>query len=345
MKHIALIMAGGSGKRFWPLSTADRPKQLLPLISEQPMIVDTVNRLLAVIPKENIFIATNVSQAAKIQSVLPEFSEDQFLIEPAFRDTAAAITYANYRLHERFGESVVTVLPSDHLFEPASAFCDALSQAYEMAKREAVTVLFGIQPYRADTNYGYLELGQSRIKNRMNRVMRFWEKPNKERAEQYLRAGNYLWNCGIFTFSTVHMQKEIERYLPKHHQVIQRIAQAGSFQEIQNYFSDFPRISIDFGVMEKTERIVAYPLELRWSDVGNFLSFEDLYEQDASQNTVVGTAFQGIESSGNIIYANNQQKITLVGIEDMVIVQTDDQLLICNKHELNKIKQIEQEGV
>ncbi|MGL6132091.1 MAG: mannose-1-phosphate guanylyltransferase, partial [Fusobacteriaceae bacterium] len=265
----ALIMAGGSGERFWPLSTPTKPKQLLSLFSDKSMIRETVDRILPIISADKIFVATNILQAAEIKKELPDIPEENIIIEPAFKDTAAAIGYTSIIIEERFkslNEKIeVVVLASDHLIQDDVNFRKVLLDAAAEAHENSTIVTLGIKPEVPETGYGYIEVNNSEpLKlDSIYKVKRFREKPNKETAEQYVASGKYLWNSGMFIFTTSTIFKNFEVLMPEHAEVFSKIKTIVSrnlnslelSKAVKPLFEEFEKISIDFGIMEFSKNI------------------------------------------------------------------------------------------
>ncbi|PKM51018.1 MAG: mannose-1-phosphate guanyltransferase [Firmicutes bacterium HGW-Firmicutes-7] len=343
----AYIMAGGSGERFWPLSTPEKPKQLLKLFSDKSMIRETVERILPLIPAERIFIGTNIMQAEGIKEELPMLSQGNIVIEPAFKDTAAAIGYGALYINNRYKDACMIVLASDHLIENADKFRKNL----EISAREAIfnntIVTLGIKPTRPETGYGYIETDKNITYDKIFSVDRFWEKPNRENAEEYMNAGNFLWNSGIFVFKISTILEEIERYMPKHSAILKEINEeiaAGYMnkelaEKTALYFGKFHKISIDFGVMERSTRIKVIPSDFGWNDIGSFVAFRDVFEADDNGNIILNTRVRQIDANDNIIISDDLE-VGIVGISNIVLVQTGKKLLICDANRAQDIKRI-----
>ena len=262
----AIIMAGGSGERFWPLSTPERPKQLLKIFSDKTMIRETVDRILPIIEAENIFIATNIIQAKEIEKELSDIPRENIIIEPAFKDTAATIGYSSLIIENRFknklkdGEKLeVVVLASDHLIKEEEEFRKVILIAVKEAKENGMIVTLGIKPDKPETGYGYIEVKDDEIElNSICKVRRFREKPSQELAESYLVSGKYLWNSGMFIFTTDTIFKNFEVLMGEHSTVFKEIKEelkkdlTGEelSSKVKKYFDKFEKISIDFGIME-----------------------------------------------------------------------------------------------
>lgn len=352
----ALIMAGGSGERFWPLSTKERPKQLLKLIDpERSMIRVTVDRILPMIPAERIFVGTNVTQAGAIRAELPMLPVENIIVETAFKDTAAAIGYGAIKikqnLESRFKslneEVTMVVLASDHLIKNEENFRKRLAAATESAERNKSIVTLGIKPTKPETGYGYIETEECYI-GEPAKVKRFWEKPSFERAEKYVEAGNYLWNSGMFIFEINTMMKAFEKYMPKHFKVLEKISklEVRSYkieekeQKVKKFFEEFEKISIDFGIMEKADNIEVIPVDFGWNDIGSYPALDDVFEKDETGTINRNGIVKEFNSKNNIVLGTGNKEIALLGIEDMIVVETVNEILVCKKSEAQNIKKI-----
>ena len=365
MNKVALIMAGGSGTRFWPLSTNEKPKQFLDLVSEKTMIKETIDRIKELIPIERIFISTNIKYFDIIKKELPEIADRNIIFEPMARDTAACIGYAACIIRKIYKNSIMAVLPSDHLIKKEKEFLESLEFAFQEAEKNKIVTL-GVKPTYAETGYGYIEYVKSKDNKKNNcenqkiekkfksyKVKKFREKPNKELAEKYIEQGNYLWNSGMFLWKTEFILHEIKKHMETHKIVLEKIEEMlenVNLDEIygeklsdfiKEEFKKFEKISIDFGVMEHTKSVSVIPVDIDWNDVGNFKSLEDIFPKDEDNNVVQTDYFEQIESEGNIVINKENNKIiATIGIENIVIVNTKDALLICHKDKSQEVKKI-----
>ncbi len=346
----AFIMAGGSGERFWPLSTKERPKQLLKLISDKTMIRETVDRILPIIPAEQIFIGTNEIQAEGIKRELPFIPEENIIIEPLFKDTAAAIGYGTAYVKTKYNNADIVVLASDHVIKNVENFRKRIIGAVEESKDGSIVTL-GIKPNRAETGYGYIETNGECYIAEAAKAVRFWEKPNAERAEKYVEAGNFLWNSGMFIFNSNTILKAIEKHMPKHFEILTRceciIKENGAYSGkelsklVKDEFEKFEKISIDFGVMELADNIKVIPVDFGWNDVGSFPALDDVFEKDHNGNIIRNGNAISIDSKNNIIISECQNRvIATVGVENLIIVDSENGLLICSKEDAQHIKKV-----
>lgn len=353
---VAIIMAGGSGERFWPLSTPERPKQLLNLFSEKTMIRETIDRILPIIDSNKIFIATNVLQVDGIKKELPEIPIENIIIEPVFKDTAAAIGYTALIIEERFKKKLqenekieVVVLASDHLIKKEEEFRSILKIAAKEVRCNNTICTLGIKPNKIETGYGYIEIKEKdniTLKN-IYKVNKFREKPNYETAEKYILAGNYLWNSGIFIFTTDTIFKNFEVLMEDHFCIFKKLKteiQKGKIGKelsdlVKLHFENFEKISVDFGIMEYSKNVRVIPIDIGWNDIGSFMALEEIFEQDKSGNTIKNSKVKLIDSFNNIVLVEDLN-VALLGVEDLLIVKNGDNILIGKKNRAQDIKKI-----
>jgi mannose-1-phosphate guanylyltransferase len=340
-------MAGGSGERFWPLSTKERPKQLLYLFSKKSMIRETVDRLSSFVTLNDIYVATNEVQSNGIIEELKNIPKSNIIIEPAFKDTAAAIGYGCMIIsRDSNKDEVIAVLASDHLIANVDKFIHSLKIAEEKAN-EGYIVTLGIKPDKPETGYGYIQLNHLNL-NTPSKALKFMEKPNLETAISYLEQGNYVWNSGMFIFRNSTLYSELAKYIPNHVTVIdemKKVIGTKTGLELAHitriFFERFERISIDFAVMEKSQLIQCIPVDFGWNDVGGFNSLEEVFEKDVNGNVVKNVKYIQVDSNNNIIISDRSSRlITTIGVTNMIIVDTSDALLVCNKDDSQRIKEL-----
>lgn len=346
MQLAVFIMAGGSGERFWPLSTREKPKQLLKLVDkDRSLIRMTVDRVLPIVPAERIFIGTNAIQAKGIAEELPMLPLENIIIEPQFKDTAAAIGFGSVVIGEKYPDATMVVLASDHLIRNEANFCKRILAAAEAAAEKEAIVTLGIKPSRPETGYGYLETEDCYI-GEPTPVIRFWEKPNLQRAESYVASGRYLWNSGMFIFKIATMNQAFAQYLPKHAALLAQIATLGdakrehSNAKLNELFGQFEKISIDFGIMEKFHNTLVIPVDFGWNDIGSFPALDDVFDKSENGSVIQGSEVVEVSSSNNIILGKSGKVIATLGVKDLVIVDTENSLLVCSKAEAQSIKKV-----
>lgn len=349
----ALIMAGGSGERFWPLSTPTKPKQLLSLFSDKSMIRETVDRILPIISVDKIFIATNILQAEEIKKELPDIPKSNIIVEPVFKDTAAAIGYASLIIEEKFkslDEKIeVVVLASDHLIKNDENFRQVILKGANEARENSTIVTLGIKPDKPETGYGYIEVNNigSLLLNEIYKVRRFREKPNKETAEQYVASGKYLWNSGMFIFTIDTIFKNFEVLMPEHMEIFNKIRVEISKNKtglelsnsVKEYFNDFEKISIDFGIMEYSKNIRVVPVSIGWNDIGSFTALSEVFSPDETGNIIRDTETIIYDANNNIVICK-ECTVSLLGVKNLIIVKNGDNILISHRESAQDIKKI-----
>lgn len=343
MEITALIMAGGRGERFWPKSRKNLPKQFLSLTDDgKTMIQLTVERILPLVPLENVYIATNGDYKKLVQEQLPGLPEQNILCEPAGRNTAPCIGLGAVHIAERFGDALMVVLPSDHLIKLDAVFRDTLQNACDTALQGENLVTIGITPTYPETGYGYIKFAPKRGEQAAYPVERFVEKPNAELAKQYLDSGEYLWNSGMFVWKVSSVLENMKRFMPDTYEGLGKIQKAIGTPEEEKVlireFLNFESQSIDYGVMEKAENIFTLPGTFGWDDVGSWLAVGRIKKNDAAGNVIDGNVV-AVNTQDCIIQGGNKL-IAVVGLKDMVIVDTDDATLVCAKEQAGNIKKV-----
>lgn len=338
----AVIMAGGSGTRFWPRSRKAMPKQLLPLAGDQSLLAETVARLDPIVPPERILIITNIEHVARIRKACPRLMPENVIGEPVGRDTAPCIGLAARLLAACDPEAMMLVLPADHVIRPAERFRATCVRAAEVALRDEALVAFGIRPTFPATGYGYIRIGE-RIGDGdppLHRVLSFREKPDRATAEQLLAAGDHDWNGGIFCFRAAVILGEIERLRPDLAQGLGRISTEPELiaPTLERVFPTIPKVSIDHAVMERSDRLRVLRTDFEWDDVGSWAAVERHRPKDADGNCVVGD-FLGVDARRNTVFTEGGF-VAAVGVEDLIIVRTGDAILVCRKDRAEDVKQV-----
>lgn len=321
----ALILAGGSGTRFWPLSRQRRPKQLLALEGELSLLQDTVARLAPLIPPENVWVCTNERLADAVRQQLPAVPAEQILCEPQGRNTAPAIGWSLISMPESRRDEVVAVLPSDHRFGDAAGFRDTLAHAARLAERDDRVMTLGVLPRWAETGYGYLELGAAVPDEAPAReVACFREKPDADTAQRYVEGGNHLWNAGIFVFKGSTLLRHLSSFEPEIGRGLESIAARPD--QVAEIFPTLPSISIDYAVMERLESLSTVPLDSGWSDLGSWEALTEVIPADVDGNRRRGDVM-AVDSRDNLLFADEGQVVAL-GVENLVVVRTGDTVLV-----------------
>jgi mannose-1-phosphate guanylyltransferase len=343
MTLTAVIMAGGKGERFWPKSRTNLPKQFLNISGNKSMIQQTIARLEKMIDISRIFIVTNELYAELIHAQLPELPLENIIIEPVGRNTAPCVGLASLFIEEKFPDSTMIVLPSDHIVQNEEGFIQILKTAAEVCNKEECLVTLGITPTYPETGYGYIERKNeySQVNGmQVFKVNKFVEKPDLPTAQAYLEAGNYYWNSGIFVWKTAVIRKYIQKYMPQMHELLETIKDAfqGSDRSevIKREFPKMPDQSIDYGIMEKVNNIYVIPCIFGWDDVGSWTALERINELDEHGNVIRGNILN-LDTKRCIIESNGKLIATL-GVEDLIIVDTEDVTLICRKDKAQEIK-------
>jgi mannose-1-phosphate guanylyltransferase len=341
----AVVMAGGRGERFWPLSSRTLPKPFLPLLGEKTMIQEAVERIKFFLPVERIIIVLSQDHLSSAKQQLPEIPDENFVVEPFGRDTAACIGLASLYVEKKEEDASMVVLAADHLIADREAFYKTISSALAFLASNEHIITIGIKPTRPETGYGYIELGKKIDATggvSFYRVEKFVEKPIASVAERYLASDRFLWNSGMFIWRNETIQNALSCYMPKLWGGLMRIKQSfgsGEEQEVlRSEFSHFDRISIDYGVLEKSPQVAVVPATFGWDDVGTWTALERVHTTDQSDNIVIGEHV-GKDTHGCIIYSQSQLVATL-GVKDLVIVQAAGKLLVCHKNKAPFLKEI-----
>ncbi len=340
-----MIMAGGKGERFWPYSRLSTPKQLLPIVSKKSMIEETIERLEGIVEQKDIFISTRRDLVDSIKKVLPDFPEENYIVEPFPRDTAPAIGLATVVMSNRRPGDVMVVLPADHYIKDKEMFQKDLLLASKVAQDTGCLLTFGIQPDHPETGYGYIELGEivsREYDSPVYEVKSFKEKPDYETAKKYYESKRFLWNSGMFVWTTNAILNAIERYMPSLFEGLMKIRDSiGKFSEEkvkEEEFEKFEKISIDYGVMEKADNVLCLKARFDWSDVGSWSALEKVKEKDENGN-VISSDWAGIDTRNSII-VNDEGIIGTIGVRDLLIIKYKDALLVADKNREQEIKKL-----
>ncbi|MDE6834945.1 MAG: NTP transferase domain-containing protein [Ruminococcus sp.] len=341
MKITAVIMAGGKGERFWPESRENHPKQFLSLTGDgETMIQKTVRRISPIVQAEDIFIVTNSAYKNLVREQLPEIPPENILSEPCGRNTAPCIAFAGAVIQKKYGNAVMLVLPSDHLIKYENIFTRTLCNAIVKATEGDNLLTIGITPTYAETGYGYINFSDE--DGNAYKVEKFVEKPDLRTAKKYLSSGKYLWNSGMFVWKVSSIMDCFKKFMPEIFSGTEKIAEAygtsGFENVLETEYNKFPSESIDFGIMEKAENIFTIPGSFGWDDVGSWLAVERINETDDNRNFIKGDVIA--ENCKRTTIYGGKRLVTAVGVEDTVIVDTDDVVLVCSKNSTQDIKKI-----
>lgn len=341
----AVIMAGGRGERFWPLSRREKPKQFLPLLGHRTMLQLTADRLKGLLGPEDIYVVTDILYQGLVQEQLPELNPSHIICEHCGRDTSAAAGLAAVYIQRRDPQGIMLVLPADHFIADLEVFQSTVRAAVSLAEGGEWVLTIGIKPYRPETGYGYIQQGKllKQIEGiKVYETRAFHEKPNLETALDYLASATYLWNSGIFVWRTDLLLELIARHLPPLHQGMQRIANSlGSAREkdiIKEVYQELPKISIDYGIMEKCSQVLVIPASFAWDDVGSWAALGRYRKADPRGNILES---QGVfvDTSECMVYSP-QRVVATLGVEGLIIVDNQDSLLVCSKDRAQELKQV-----
>lgn len=344
MSHYALILAGGSGTRFWPLSRDAKPKQLLDLFGKGTMLCQTVERMRGILPVENIFILTNHLQEAEVRRQTSMLPPENIVAEPARRDTAPAVALGIGLIAARDPHASMIIVPSDSLILDDASFQSLAAEALDLADREKALITIGIQPTWACPSYGYVERGARLdtpgMQHTCYEVVRFCEKPDAATAERYLQSGNFSWNAGMFIWNVAHVRQELAAHAP---QLADFISRLGASTDLSAFIHDeFPKltpISIDYALLEKADRVLNFEASFDWDDVGSWISVGKYLPTDTRQNAS-NTPLSSLDASGNIVFSASGKRVALLGVQDLIVVDTGDALLIARRDQADSIKKI-----
>ncbi len=341
--YYAVIMAGGVGSRFWPVSTPENPKQFHDLLGTgKSLIQNTFERLEKSIPKENILVATNARYKNLVLEHLPYINENQVLLEPAMRNTAPCILYSALKINDINKDAVMIVAPSDHFIENEEEFTKNINTAFEACEQRDILMTLGIKPSNPNTGYGYIKYEES--SSEIKKVKNFTEKPDLETAQLFLEQGDYLWNAGIFIWSVTSILKAFENSLTEMCTLFNSGNTYWNTNEertfIENNYGRSENISIDYGIMEQAKNVYVLPVEFGWNDLGTWGSLFDKLPKDENENAVVNAKTLLINSNNNIIRTQRGKKVIVQGLSDYIIVEKDDTILIFPKAEEQEIKQV-----
>ena len=339
----AVIMAGGSGTRFWPQSRRELPKQFLKLAGPRTMIQATVDRCRPWIPLRQITIVAGESHIPTAREQLPELPAENFFAEPCARNTAPCIALAALQLVARDPDAIMVVLPADHVIEPAAAFQEAVERAADIVQAESdQLVLFGVRPTFPATGYGYIEQG-SAARQGSRTVASFREKPRLEVAEEFVRRGTFLWNCGIFIWRARQILDAIREFQPAMTAGLETLCRAVGTERwtatVADEFPRWPSISIDYAVLEQATRILVLEAPFTWDDVGSWRAVQRLLGSDTNSNTIDGRHI-GVDTSGCIVRSSDQHLIATLGVNDLIVVHTADATLVANKRDEEAVRQL-----
>jgi len=346
-ERYVVIMAGGKGERFWPQSRLKRPKQLLPIVGDSPLLTQTVDRLAGLVPPQNVFIITNEEQAAAVAEACPQVPAAQIVAEPEGRDTAAAVGLGALLVRRRAADASFAVLPADHVIHDSEGFRRVMRAAFEAAESQEALVTVGIEPSFPATGYGYIQRGEAVATFDglpVHGVRRFVEKPDEATACGYVNSGDYFWNAGMFIWRAPVVCAALERHAPGLWQGLLAIDAALSAgtplaEALRAHYPTLKKISVDYALMEKADNVMTIPSAFDWDDVGAWPALARHLEADAAGNFVRGDGVVQ-DGGGNIVISSGGHLVALLGVEDCIVVHTTDATLVCPRSRAQDIKQL-----
>ncbi|EMY9857793.1 mannose-1-phosphate guanylyltransferase [Clostridioides difficile] len=344
MKVYNVIMAGGGGTRFWPLSRQEVPKQLINLSGEDALINETINRIDSLAKKDDLFIVTNEKQLEALKDIVKDKCLDSNILpEPCARNTAAAIGFAAFNIMKKYGDGVMCVYPADHYIKDEKEFKSILEKAIYIAENNDKLVTIGITPTFPSTGYGYINFNrENTIEDVAYEVVEFVEKPNYEIAKEYVNSKKYVWNSGMFVWKVSKILEDFKRYLPKVYEKLEDISKyLGTKEEMEKIKEIYPTIqsiSIDYGIMERSNDVIVVPGDFGWNDVGSWDSLGAIYPTDDEGNIKRGENIT-IDTKNSIIYSDDKL-ISTIGISDLIVVSTNDAVMVCIKDKAQDVKKI-----
>ncbi len=344
--YYAVIMAGGVGSRFWPISTQEFPKQFHDMLGTgKSLLQQTFDRIHHLIPSENILIATNSRYNDLVLEQLPKVKQQQVLLEPAMRNTAPCILWSALKIYNQNPDAVLLIAPSDHWIENEREFLRNIETSFKACAENDILMTLGIQPNSPNTGYGYIQFEENN--SEIKKVKQFTEKPVLETATKFLNSGDYLWNAGIFVWSAKSIIAAFEKYLPEMIHLFNQDSQIWNtgFEAdfINKNYEKAENISIDFGIMERANNVQILPVEFGWNDLGTWGSLYQKLKKDSQENAVVGAETIFRDANGNMVKTQSGKRVVIQGLHDFIVVEKDDVLLICPKSAEQDIKEITSE--
>lgn len=338
--NFCVIMAGGIGSRFWPLSTSATPKQFLDILGVGRSLLQlTYDRMVKIVPPENFYVVTNTQYEKTVLQQLPDLYPWQILKEPLRKNTAPCIAYGNHEIRKRSQNANIIVTPSDHLIMNEAEFLDTIRAGWEFTEKNDALLTLGITPTRPDTGYGYIQFREdfTEINSfKINKVKTFTEKPELEVAKVFLKSGDFVWNSGIFLWSLQAIDKAFQSYLPKVYELFEGKSELFVLDDV---YSRCPNISIDYGIMEKAENVYVLQANFGWSDLGTWGALYENAEKDEKQNAVIGENVMMYGATNCIVSVPNRKLAVIDGLENFIVVDSADRLLICKREDEQKIRQ------
>ena len=341
-----LIMAGGKGTRFWPKSTEEKPKQFISLTEERTMLQVTIDRIKKMLPIEKIFIATGEKYMALVKEQIPDLPNKNIIMEPVGRNTAPCILLSSLYIKQIYNNCNICVLPSDHLIKDENTFLNILKDANGFVNnKKEVIITIGINPDRPETGYGYIKYPKMDTHERIKKVEKFVEKPDIEKAKQYLESKEYLWNAGMFIFNVDYMLKELENNYTTTYKLFNKLPSIDDKNyknALKEIYPQSEKISIDFAVMEKSQNIYVIPADFGWDDIGTWKSLERYINKDENNNVFKGNNIECFNSNNCTVYGE-KKRVILIDVQDLFVIDGEDTIVVCKKDSIDKAKDFRKE--
>jgi len=342
--YYAIIMAGGIGSRFWPASKASNPKQFIDILGVgETLFQTTFKRLSKLIPAENIYVLTNKKYVDIIKEQIPHIKDEQIVPEPEMRNTAPSILLGAHKIYKKNPKALTLVAPSDHWINDEDEFIESIQEAFNGVENSDKLITLGVEPTSPNTGYGYIKYNKEEEES-LKKVAAFTEKPNAKKAKGFIEAGNYAWNAGIFIWSAKFIIENFKQYLPDMYAVFEKGADKWNTKEEEKFleenYSKASNISIDYGVMEKSDSVYVIPVNFDWSDLGTWSSVKTQLPSDEDDNTAINCRLQSEDSENNIVSTIDKKIVVLKGLSDYIVVEDKDVLMIVPKSEEQQIKQL-----
>ncbi|MCJ7553154.1 MAG: sugar phosphate nucleotidyltransferase [Ignavibacteriaceae bacterium] len=342
MNLYAVIMAGGVGSRFWPKSTKKTPKQLIKMISDRTLIQDTVKRLDGLVDNNRIYVVTNSLQKEEVESQLVNIPNENIIEEPFGRNTAACIGLASVIIRKKDKDAVTVVLPADHIIHDSEEFQNSILRAAEFANESNGLVTIGINPSKPETGFGYIQVDDEIVKDNIYKVYTFAEKPNYATAIRFIESGDFFWNSGIFIWRTDAILDEIKILMPDLYEGLEKIDKAIGLpkynEALKNIYGQLRKISIDYGIMERSKRVYLTKGNFRWSDIGSWEEVYSLSEKDNDGNVINGLVYTDMVIDS---FIHSEEKFTaVIGVDNLVIINSNDTLLVCRRDKSQEVKKV-----
>ncbi len=344
----AVVMAGGSGTRFWPRSTEARPKQFLNIFGDRTMLQSTVDRIKSLVPAERVWVITNDKYVDLVHEQLPDVPTENIVGEPVGRNTAPCVAAAATLIQDRDPDATMVVLPADHQISEPNKFISILKAAEAKAKESDSLITIGIEPSHPETGYGYIEFdkdhSEKHHQQEVKKVNQFREKPDAKTAQQFINAGNFLWNSGMFIWKASTILQQFAQHLPAIHEQIKKLSTALDAGDqktaINQFYHACPSISIDYGIMEQAQSVFVVPGSFGWNDVGSWSAVYELRDKDENGNVIQTDTAALADAKNNLIHSDSGKMIALVGVDNLAVVETDNAILVCNLDEAQRVKKV-----